>query len=125
MDTRTTRLPPYRLTQTFAFAALVLAALASMQNVRASEVRPPSIAPQFANASLADLESAFWTCDYVATTHGPSGDVERCVAAYETLKQRKFDGDFDALVAWWQVHKPEQHQRLESRLRLGKRTASK
>ena len=66
-----------------------------------------------AKAGIADLEQVFWRCDYVATTQGLEyTPAELCVAAYEALKQRKFGGDFDGLLAWWQEHKPVAHRAM-------------
>ena len=66
---------------------------------------------ELASAKLSDLETAFWVCDYVATTRGVS-DIAACTAVYEALKDRKFAGDFDALVAWWRQNKLTQHQNI-------------
>ncbi|MBC8119590.1 MAG: hypothetical protein H7X75_08460 [Burkholderiaceae bacterium] len=68
-------------------------------------------AAQPADAGLRVLESAFWVCDYVATTRGNS-DISTCTAVYEALKERKFAGDFDALVSWWQQNKVAQHRNV-------------
>ena len=67
-------------------------------------------ASQLVSARLTDLEDAFWLCDYVATT-GFAGNIVACTAVYDALKQRKFAGDFDQLLAWWQQNKAAQHQR--------------
>lgn len=66
---------------------------------------------QPASFDLNVLEDAFWVCDYVATTRG-GGDIPTCTAVYEALKDRKFAGDFDALVSWWRQNKATQHQIL-------------
>jgi len=50
-------------------------------------------------------------CDYLATTRGNS-DISTCTAVYEALKERKFAGDFDALVSWWRHNKAAQHQNI-------------
>jgi hypothetical protein len=63
------------------------------------------------SAKLTDLETAFWVCDYFATTRGVS-DISACTAVYEALKDRKFAGDFDALVSWWRQNKLTQHQNI-------------
>ena len=82
-------------------------------NAMAQQSQRTLIAPtsQLASARLADLENAFWVCDYVATTRG-GGDVSVCTAVYEALRERKFAGDFDRLVAWWRQHKVAQHQNV-------------
>jgi len=69
---------------------------------------PPS---EFSSARLTDLENAFWVCDYLATTRG-GGDIQTCTAVYEAVKQIKFGGDFDKLVAWWHQNKVAQHQNI-------------
>ena len=66
---------------------------------------------QLTSARLADLENAFWVCDYLATTRG-GGDVSACTTVYEALKERKFAGDFDRLVAWWRQNKVAQHHNV-------------
>jgi hypothetical protein len=65
-------------------------------------------------APLSDeaLEARFWACD-VASTHTVLSAVEgaQCVRWQDELKQRRFDGDFERLLAWWRAHKAEQHAR--------------
>jgi len=77
-------------------------------------VPPPT---QEANAlanTVAELESAFWACDYVATTRGVDATpVAICGAVYDELKTLKFGGDFGELLAWWKQNKPVEHERLE------------
>ena len=66
---------------------------------------------QLSSAKLTDLETAFWVCDYLATTRGVS-DISACTAVYEALKGRKFAGDFEALLSWWRQNKLAQHQNI-------------
>ena len=62
---------------------------------------------------LAEVEKAFWICDYIATTYGVEGSpATTCGQAYEELKRAKFNGDFDELVTWWAANKAEQHASL-------------
>jgi hypothetical protein len=64
---------------------------------------------------IAELEKQFWTCDYLSTTRGVEGPHGvTCGANYEELKQTKFGGDFEKLLAWWWLNKIAQHQALES-----------
>jgi hypothetical protein len=66
-------------------------------------------------ATPADLESAFWLCDYIGTTQSvDSGAGVACSVITEELKNKNFGGDFDAMVAWWREKKPAEHQRLEA-----------
>lgn len=70
--------------------------------------------------SPADLERAFWVCDYAGTHLGVDPATgAACVAITEALKQSKFDGDYDALLAWWRMHKPAQHRALAAGMRDG------
>lgn len=60
---------------------------------------------------LEDLERAFWACDSAATTRGVHGAAGvACGNATEQLKQRKFNGDFAAMLAWWRENKAAMHQ---------------
>ena len=64
---------------------------------------------------IAALEKQFWVCDYIGSTRGIEGPHGvACGANYEELKQTKFGGDFEKLVAWWRLNKIAQHQALES-----------
>src|SRR5262245_56695133 len=66
-----------------------------------------------AQAAAPSLEDAFWACDYIATTRGTAAAPgATCTAVYEEFKARKFDGDFQGLLAWWQANKPEAHARI-------------
>lgn len=72
-------------------------------------------------AMPADLEKAFWLCDYAGTTGGvDSGTGIACSMITEQLKNRNFNGDFEAMVAWWRERKPAEHQRLEAARRLSR-----
>lgn len=63
--------------------------------------------------TLAELERAFWYCDYVATTKGVlAAPMAACRFATEQLMKAKFDGDFNALVQWWTLNKPAEHRRM-------------
>ena len=89
------------------------AVLLSVENTLAQEPQRMSAAPtsQLTSARLNMLENAFWVCDYLATTQGAT-DTSTCAAVYEELKDRKFAGDFDALVSWWRQNKVAQHQSI-------------
>jgi hypothetical protein len=63
--------------------------------------------------AFAELESAFWACDYVATTRGVDvTPVAICGAVYDEIKTLKFGGDFGELLAWWKQNKLAEHARL-------------
>lgn len=60
----------------------------------------------------AQLEDRFWTCDVLATTQVLlAHDGAQCALWTDELKQRRFGGDLDQLLAWWQAHKPAEHGR--------------
>lgn len=63
----------------------------------------------------ADLEQAFWICDYAGTMGGvdPATAVA-CVTVTEAFKNARFEGDFDAMLAWWRQHKPAAHKAVEA-----------
>ena len=67
--------------------------------------------------SLAALERGFWACDYQASTTGVDPTTgARCAELTGTLKQRKFSGDFTAMLAWWREHKAREHLALAAGL---------
>ena len=83
--------------------------LASPGRAAAQEAPTPAIEA----LSVADLERAFWICDYRATKHGVEATpVALCSAVFDTLRDQKFGGDFGELLAWWRVNKHLQHTSL-------------
>ncbi|MCX7891249.1 MAG: hypothetical protein N2544_02615 [Burkholderiales bacterium] len=96
--------------------AVGLAALGVVSGAAAEgrTTAPQPAQPRSAATGFADLERAFWVCDHAATTRGVDGDTGiLCVAITEELKEAKFGGDFDRLVAWWRERKPVEHANLE------------
>lgn len=66
-----------------------------------------------AESVLDELEKAFWVCDYAATTSLVDFySAIACSYLTESLRQRKFDGDFQAMLTWWQQHKEAKHLEL-------------
>ena len=62
---------------------------------------------------LAALESAFWYCDWVATTEGVlATPMAACQFATDELKDLKFGGSARSLAAWWQENKAAEHRRM-------------
>lgn len=62
---------------------------------------------------VAELERAFWACDHAATVGRiDSGTAITCAALTETFKQRKFNGDFSAMLTWWRLNKEAEHLAL-------------
>jgi hypothetical protein len=95
-------------------AALAAVSMTLSGNASAQEDSVRSAAgTQTAQVRLADLEHSFWVCDYLAALHGVTeGLTVHCVAIYDELKGRKFGGDFDGLLSWWQQNKPARHASL-------------
>ena len=91
----------------------VVALLSAGESAIAQQARTSLATTAFENRALHDLEYAFWICDYIATTRGTAAaDPGTCSAVSDALRQRKFDGDLDKLVAWWNQHKAGQYSRL-------------
>ena len=66
-----------------------------------------------AELRMAELEKAFWACDHAATVGRiDSGTAITCGSLTDTLKVRKFNSDFNAMLAWWQQHKEAEHLAL-------------
>jgi hypothetical protein len=93
-----------------ALVAALVAGGASAQQASGADSVPPG---KTASAGLAELEEAFWVCDYTATTSRAAElDPTACVAVYDAMKERKFGGNFDKLLAWWQQNKVARHHAL-------------
>lgn len=59
------------------------------------------------------LEREFWRCDHAATQGMLDGGAAmQCSVATEAFKQRRFGGDFGAMLAWWRANKDVQHLAL-------------
>ncbi len=78
-----------------------------------STAKSPAAVEVHARANAADLEKAFWICDHAATNHGVDGGMAiACGVITEDLKMKKFNGDFDLMLAWWRQNKAAEHQAL-------------
>jgi hypothetical protein len=65
--------------------------------------------------SIAKLEKMFWACDHAAShSFVDVGTGAACASYTDRLKQRKFNGDFGALLAWWQANKAAEHLALDA-----------
>jgi hypothetical protein len=70
-------------------------------------------ARDFGEVDLEQLEQVFWFCDHAASTDGVDGPTGMaCGTATEALMQRRFDGNFSAMLRWWQGNKDAMHQAL-------------
>ena len=98
-----------RVVVAFSLAAACVMALAEAEDAAAA-ASPPQ-AQLRGEVDIAELERTFWACDRAATTDGVTGgDGIACGTATELLKQQRFNGDFAAMLAWWQEHKAAAHQ---------------
>jgi hypothetical protein len=80
-----------------------------------SSVEPEALQTIAAPLQAADLERAFWICDYTATTHGVDATpVTTCSAVTDAIKNVKFGGDFGQMLEWWRQNKLTEHRRLEA-----------
>lgn len=79
-----------------------------------------SVPPQAVQARVdvlrsADLEKAFWLCDYTATNRGVHAvPAALCSAVTDELRHEKFGGNFEEMLRWWQQNKPAEHDKLAS-----------
>jgi hypothetical protein len=95
--------------------ALAATAVSGGAAAQGTQETPAQHAVHLASASIADLEQAFWVCDYTAATRRASDvQIGICADAYDALKARKFAGDFEALLLWWQHNKADRYARLKS-----------
>ena len=97
-------------------ASLIAAAFISIPcaYAEAFEENFPAADTEVVPIELADLERAFWICDYEATTYGVGVvDAEACGIVTEGLNRVKFGGDVDALVDWWRDQKYGVHDAFE------------
>jgi hypothetical protein len=87
---------------------------ASAQGHEGEAHRAPTAA---AHHELTDLEQAFWVCDHAATVHGVMdvGTAAACATITRDFRMKRFNGDFIALLSWWQRHKTHQHRLLDMR----------
>ena len=93
-------------------AAAALLVTASLVAVAAPAAAQVGIG---AELRMAELEKAFWACDHAATVGRiDSGTAITCGGLTETLKKRKFNSDFNAMLAWWRQHKETEHVALEA-----------
>jgi hypothetical protein len=111
------QLTPYRIRRLPAVVTLTALILAvSCQHASAQEAQHTPTSPvSLASVKVADLEDTFWICDWSATVSRlGAAQINACTSATEELKARKFDGDFDRLITWWQKNKAVEHQRLNA-----------
>ena len=100
-----------RMVVAVSLAAACAMALAESPGDAANPAAAP--ARDFGEVDLEQLERVFWVCDHAAATDGVDGPTGvACANATEELKQRRFDGNFSAMVRWWQGNKAAMYQAL-------------
>lgn len=110
MSAKSLRLEPRGIAR-IAPGAFALAAAWAMPGPAQATEAVPATKEEY---RVADLERAFWACDYVATTQGVSATpIAACKLATETLKKQKFGGDFEAFLSWWRENKPSEHLKMD------------
>jgi hypothetical protein len=70
--------------------------------------RQTSVAPQPVSVPMriADVEHAFWQCDYAGTKQAmPFKPGDPCMSVAEALQIQKFGGDAGQMRAWWRDNK--------------------
>lgn len=94
-------------------AALVVSGTQSSAQGQTNEQHPAETGA--AQQTLADLEKAFWVCDHAATVYGvlDLGTAAACAAATRDFRLKRFNGDLNAMLSWWQRNKAHQHQLLD------------
>jgi hypothetical protein len=95
-----------------AFSALVLGAAGSACIALADDASRGRAA---ATPAAADLEQAFWSCDYVGTTYGvQAAPIEFCAEVTQALRVQKFGGDLEQMLHWWRQNKSAAHAAVEA-----------
>lgn len=109
--------PDRSLRAAFSFASGALMLAIGLSGASAQELqKAPTATAIFDESSLVDLENTFWTCDWSSTLIRLSAtQIASCAAATEELKARKFGGEFEKLLAWWQRNKAAAHESLNAR----------
>lgn len=93
-----------------ACAFLMMSAPAFAQRMpdvsRASDSQ--ALLARFENVTEADLKTQYLLCSRVSSQRLLTmGEAVVCSMVGEVLKVRSFGGDFDALIAWWRLHRDE------------------
>jgi hypothetical protein len=107
----------YRATIVAGFLVLALSTAAAGAYVAFADQSnaPPAVSLVSAAQAPADLEGAFWVCDYVATNYGVHATpVASCMEATAALQERKFGGDFAQLLEWWGRNKATEHAKVQA-----------
>lgn len=97
-----------------AAATIVVGAALGWHGLNASAGEFAAAEARTAHSDIAELERAFWLCDHAATHRALSPDVGvLCFAVTDELKQQKFGGNLEQMLAWWQTRRVAEHRRLD------------
>ena len=90
-----------------AFACALMSAAAPAQTLsQASDSK--ALLTHFENVSEAELKTQYLRCARVSSQRLLSlAEAVGCTTTGEVLKARSFGGDFNALIAWWRLHRDE------------------
>lgn len=103
-------------------ACVVLAASAGADDLSTWRERD-QLRAHFERLPDRDLEHLFLRCSRESSQGLMGfGEAALCSIGFEALKKRKFGGDFDAMLAWWRLHRDEP---LDAQARLGAQGARK
>lgn len=99
-------------------ALAAMAMLSGTGGTGAQSTAATGTATPLSHLDVAELERMFWVCDWSTTRTALSRDMFTvCSVAWDELKARKFDGDYDRMIAWWRENKAAAHAGLQARRR--------
>lgn len=93
-----------------AIACVLVSAAALGQNLPGASAwgDRERVLAHFERAAETDLKELYLLCDRVSRRRLLAQDeAAYCLIAADVLKARSFAGDFDALLAWWRLHRDE------------------
>jgi hypothetical protein len=103
----------HHLTLAVSVFALTVCSPARAQTTTQAAVTERVITRPSEADTLAALERNFWLCERASMKYLLDlGTAAHCSVVYETLKARRFGGDFKALLEWWQANKDAQLAQL-------------
>jgi len=97
-----------------AAATIIVGAALGWHGLNASAGEFAAAEARAASSEMVELERAFWLCDHAATNRPLSPDIGiLCIAVTDELKQLKFGGNAEQLLAWWRTRRIAEHRRLD------------
>jgi len=89
---------------------------AAMAQITASWPASGGLHARFERMAERDLKLFYLRCSRDSSQRRLDfGEAAGCSAGSEVLKQRSFGGDFDALLAWWRIHRDDPIPPLDER----------